>query len=198
MTNGSGRCHLHGGKSLRGIAHPNWKTGRYSKWLGDKVLDKYLEAINDPELLSTRDEMAVLRARAMQILDEIDVGDSKLIWRNLRKAFRAFEKAYAANDEDRVNEHLLEVRRLVYAGGQDWEKWAELQAIFENIRRLAETERKRLVEMQQMITSERAYNFVTRLAEIVRAHVDDPKALNAISDDFRRELSRSIPANIDS
>lgn len=27
-----GRCHLHGGKSLPGIAHPNYKHGWYSKY----------------------------------------------------------------------------------------------------------------------------------------------------------------------
>lgn len=31
---GNGRCRMHGGKSLSGIAHPNYKHGRYSKvWL---------------------------------------------------------------------------------------------------------------------------------------------------------------------
>ena len=28
----NGRCNLHGGKSLMGIAHPNFKEGRYSKY----------------------------------------------------------------------------------------------------------------------------------------------------------------------
>lgn len=31
MTNGSGKCDRHGGKSLRNEAHPNWKHGRCSK-----------------------------------------------------------------------------------------------------------------------------------------------------------------------
>jgi len=31
--NHKGRCHLHGGKSLGGIAHPNFKHGRYSKYV---------------------------------------------------------------------------------------------------------------------------------------------------------------------
>jgi hypothetical protein len=28
----NGRCRLHGGRSLRGIAHPNYKHGRRSKY----------------------------------------------------------------------------------------------------------------------------------------------------------------------
>ena len=29
----NGRCYLHGGRSLLGYAHPNYKHGRYSKYL---------------------------------------------------------------------------------------------------------------------------------------------------------------------
>ncbi len=31
MANGSGRCRMHGGKSLRGPASPRWRHGRYAK-----------------------------------------------------------------------------------------------------------------------------------------------------------------------
>jgi hypothetical protein len=38
----TGRCRMHGGKSLSGIAHPNYKHGKYSKvWLARLVGEMY-------------------------------------------------------------------------------------------------------------------------------------------------------------
>jgi hypothetical protein len=38
----TGRCQMHGGKSLSGIAHPNYKHGRYSKvWIARFVGEMY-------------------------------------------------------------------------------------------------------------------------------------------------------------
>ena len=34
LRNGSGRCKLHGGASLRGPASGRWKHGRYSRYKG--------------------------------------------------------------------------------------------------------------------------------------------------------------------
>lgn len=34
-----GRCHLHGGKSLKGYGHPNYKHGRYSRFIQNMWAD---------------------------------------------------------------------------------------------------------------------------------------------------------------
>jgi len=39
----NGRCRMHGGKSLRGIASPRFKHGRYSKDLVARLAGRYLE-----------------------------------------------------------------------------------------------------------------------------------------------------------
>jgi hypothetical protein len=38
----AGRCQMHGGRSLSGIAHPNYKHGKYSKvWIARFVGEMY-------------------------------------------------------------------------------------------------------------------------------------------------------------
>jgi hypothetical protein len=37
-----GRCNLHGGKSLPGITHPNYKHGWYSKYMHRGIIIKLL------------------------------------------------------------------------------------------------------------------------------------------------------------
>jgi hypothetical protein len=39
----NGRCRMHGGKSLHGIASPRFKHGRYSKYLFARLAGRYLE-----------------------------------------------------------------------------------------------------------------------------------------------------------
>lgn len=54
----NGRCYLHGGKSLRLFAHPNYKHGRYSKYSGileteraerqrKRILEKRMKALDE-------------------------------------------------------------------------------------------------------------------------------------------------------
>ena len=65
-------------------------------------------------------------------------------------------------------------------GIADYQAWAELLRAIETRRRLAETERRRLEAMEQMITSERAMLLVAALVDAVRRHVDDRDVLDAI------------------
>jgi len=71
---GRKRCALHGGKSLVGVAHPAYRHGRRSRYLRNLagVLKAgYRAALDDPELLSLREEVALLTARTVQLLDRL-------------------------------------------------------------------------------------------------------------------------------
>lgn len=72
----------------------------------------------------------------------------------------------------------------------DPDGWPEIVSLIEQRRKLVETERKRLVEMQQMITAEQAAVLIAALTDAVRRHVDDPDALAAIASEFDRLLAR--------
>lgn len=61
-TVGGTVCKFHGGASLQGIASPQFKTGRYSKYLPTKLAESYHIAIEDPELLSLRHEIGMVDA----------------------------------------------------------------------------------------------------------------------------------------
>src|SRR4051812_792158 len=57
---GRSRCRLHGGATPRGIASPHFIDGRYSLEFPPRLRSRYVEACNDPELLSLRDDVAVI------------------------------------------------------------------------------------------------------------------------------------------
>jgi hypothetical protein len=109
----NGRCHVHGGATPAGIASPHYKDGRRSRYL--KNLPKelgagYRAALADPELLSLREEAALLTVRIMWLLNRLKDTppgpDYGAVWTELRDVIQDKAKVTAA-----------EVRRLIKLQG---------------------------------------------------------------------------------
>ena len=62
----------------------------------------------------------------------------------------------------------------------------ELADLLDQSRKLVESERKRYVEMQQMLTTEQAMTMLAMVVETIRRHVTDRAALAAISADIAK------------
>lgn len=187
----NGRCRLHGGKSLGGLMSGTFKHGRYSKYLPTRMLDRYRDAQDDTELLAMREEIALLDARLTDVLSRVDTGEAGELWSQARDAYSALTDALQKKDADGINYSMVTLGRLLGRGQADWAAWREITNLLEQRRKLVESERKRLVEMQQMITAEQAVNYASALALAVKEHVTDPGLLSKINEDFRRLLSRN-------
>lgn len=72
------------------------------------------------------------------------------------------------------------------------EVWKELVDLFEQRRKLAESERKRMVEMQQMMTLQQGQAFLAAVVDSIRRNVSDRKALGAISADIARLAANTV------
>jgi hypothetical protein len=64
--------------------------------------------------------------------------------------------------------------------------WPEITTLIEQRRKLVESERKRLVELQQVVTADQAMLLIRAVVASVREHVRDPATLRAITDDLAR------------
>ncbi|MBD2060654.1 hypothetical protein H6F88_32445 [Oculatella sp. FACHB-28] len=184
----SGRnvCYHHGGNTPVGRALPQTKTGRYSRHIPDRLIEQYEASANDEELLSLREEVQLIDARMIDMLKRVEGGDSEEIWKRLKAEFQTFEDAMKQNDQGAVTAALAEVRRLIKRGLGDYAAWNEVKALMEQRRRLVESERKRLLDMQQFITAEKALLLISSLTEVIKKHVKDRAALAAISTEFIR------------
>src|SRR5687768_8325822 len=85
-VNGTSKCKFHGGASLVGIASPTFKTGRYSKHLPTRLAARYAEALNDPQLLELRDEIALVGTRQSELLSHLDSGLALQRWKDAQAA----------------------------------------------------------------------------------------------------------------
>ena len=187
---GRNRCHLHGGRTLVGPASGTWKDGRHSKYLPTGLRDRYAEARSDPELLSLRDDIALTDTRTGDVLSRLDAGESGERWARLGRALFQLRQSVDADDVAGTRSALDRFAGIIESGTADTEAWAELGVLIDQRRRLVEGEGKRLTQMQQYITAERAVALVAAVAEAVKRHVTDRPTLAAISAELGALLAR--------
>ncbi len=175
------RCRLHGGESVSGIASPTFKTGRYSKVLPAALAARYETSLKDEELLALRDEIALLDARLNDLLTTLKVGAARKLWDILRGHYEDLRAAMGRRDTDAAGLALRALGAAIDTGSTESESWAEIYSLIDQRRRLAESEGKRLVQMQQVITTEQALVLLSRIQQAIVENVTDKRALAAIA-----------------
>lgn len=192
----NGRCKMHGGKSLTGIASPVLASGRYSKNLPTRMMGRYAESRQESDQLALREDIALIDARLEDMLAKVDTGESGETWKALQESVHAFDAAerkanYATTPDtrDRWKTEREEAMRTIIVlcqeGMADYAAWNEIKSLLEQRRKVSETEQKRLVAMQQMITAEQAMLMQSQVLDIIRRNVTDRSTLAAIASDFR-------------
>jgi hypothetical protein len=177
---------MHRGGAVSGIAHPQFKHGRHSKYLPVRLAERYQEALADPELLTMRHELALVDARLAELLERINHADSEQLWARARTALANYLAAQQSRDETGSQQALQALEQALNGGAEDYAAWNAIHEVIEQRRRLTESERKRLVEMQQMLSTEQAMVLLAAVVDTVRRHVTDRTALAAISADLGR------------
>ena len=188
---GRTRCRLHGGKSLAGIACSQYRSGRYSAYLPERLRARYEQAESDQELLSLKSEIALTDARLIDLLSRVDTGESGQRWATLKKAHEAFKVSRLEGDVPKMTTALARVEAVITSAVDDQQAWTEIGELIEQRRRLTESEHKRLVALGQMITAEEAMALSHRLVEILSRHVTDKRIMSAIIVEIRALMERS-------
>jgi hypothetical protein len=183
---GSSYCKVHGGHAPKGIMNPNYKTGKYSKFLPKRLQQRYVEAFNDDNLLENRESLAIMDARLQDVLKRVDTGEAGKLWSNLKQTYKDLRYAMRIQDAVATAEKLGELDTLISRGMADYAAWGEVYKVLELRKGLAESERKRLVEMNQMITAERAMLLVSAIMGAIKKHVLDKVTLGRVMLEIRR------------
>lgn len=188
-------CQVHGaGSPYKGRPGGGVMTqgGRYSKYLPARLAGRYEESSKDAELLALREEVSLVDSRLADLLKRVDTNEAGHWWKELRRVYKEFREAEGKADLAAMRASLFEWGRIIQEGINDYAAWNEVQNTLEQRRKLVESERKRLVEMQQMITSERAMLLISALVGIVQNHVTDDRAIKAISADVGKLIAIGV------
>lgn len=180
----NGRCRFHGGHHASGPMAPNWKTGRYSKWMPVRLAQRYDEARYDPELTSLIDELAVVDSRIKDLLEQLGQNEGPALWEALREAHRRMVDARDVKNTRLMQRYLNEMDRLIERGAQESALWSEITSQIDQRRRLAEAESKRLATLKQIITVQGAVALLGAIALLIKGqveqHVSDPATARAL------------------
>lgn len=194
---------MHGGKALVGVASPSFVTGQHSKNLPSRLSQTFVGALNDPDLLNLKSDIALSVSRRDDLLGRVDTGEAGELWRSLKATYAETEKqrrrwdlAGPSVEGEKAKaaffETLETVGMLISEGVQDYQAWDEVNKMTEQRRKLAETETKRLKELNQMVTTDKAMAFVGALLGIVKNRVTDRSVLSAIVRDVDDLLTSEV------
>ncbi len=179
-------CYHHGGKSLAGKDSPSYKTGRFSKYLPDRLAEKYEEALSDPELISLSNELALVDS---QLTTQLELwhesGMARDGWTRARNLFNAFRRHTNAGDQLRALDDLEALRVLLDEGNENVLAWKFIGELIESRRRLVETERKRLSDEDHAVSIDKLMLFMGALLDIIRRRVGDEGIQREIAQDVR-------------
>lgn len=211
---GTDRCVRHGGgKPLQGKpqGHQNFKTGeysnmlvfkfagqiiagktpmtkRYQKFIPERMAEKYLESVNDPEIIALNDDIALVETRIKQLIDNIDKDEPPPVWEDAKDAFNQFMMFKRLGDTKKAAETLAILEDIFMREGKEREAWDEIFQRLEQRMKLAQAEMKRRIEMQNLLNAEQAMDLVSRLLAAVN------EGAEAVIDDdtTRKELYLAV------
>ncbi len=194
-TSAKHRCKRHGGTQPTGMASPSYVNGsRCNKYrdLPSRIAGQYIEAQQDPDLLSTRNDIALCDARLADLIRRVDDGGGSAIWEALRKTDESMKEALQADDKAGFQKCLRSMHLTIKRGAADYAVWADIMDTIERRRKLSETEHKRLVAMQQMITGEQALVMVGIITGMIKAgaekHINDTRDRQAFLSEMANEM----------
>lgn len=189
-----GRCALHGGKSPAGMASPHCKGMGYSTLLPQRLVDKFVENAEDPEILSLREEIALLRVRAQELASSLQqpVGGavSGEHWGLLKELWKRFTAAMNDGKIEDAQRLATEVGGLINGGMSAAQTWEAIQSTVERISMVAFRESRRIADQDQTMTAQQAITLVASIMRSIRTHVADKDSLRRISDDMHLLLNK--------
>lgn len=188
-------CYHHGGRSLSGPGSPRWKDGTRSKYTaifaGD-ALEHYEAARDNPRYIELREEIAFLDTLIVQEATKANIGQGGPLWKDLHQSWTRFQKAADEQVAGEAGRLLEEVGKVIREGVKRYTAQREAVDLVERKRKLSESERRRITDAQQIITTQQAIAFVGAVTAAVRNHVTDRAALAAISADIARLVHQGI------
>src|SRR5215204_458912 len=148
----NGRCRMHGGLTPRGTDLPQFKTGRYSRSLPDRMVERYRAALADEERHDLRDESALSETKVADLLSKMDRGESDELWIRLRTLEQQVRRASEAGE--RRAELLGEILTLIRRGGTEAMSWRDVERWVARKQRVVETDMRVAQVKQEMVSVE--------------------------------------------
>lgn len=182
----NGRCKMHGGKSLRGIEHPNYKHGKASRYLPAGLVEKFEAIMADPDYVRQREQIAILDIMLMEQLTDWSEGGGGNIFVKLQQKREEYYDARSRTDTKAMVAITNAVMDLIGSGYAKTMAAKEVRDTMEQRRKLTESERKLMIEERTMIPAPIVVLLMRRIGESIAEHVTDEMQRRSVLDDITK------------
>lgn len=186
---GRTRCHLHGGATPRGPESVHYKHGRYTKYLPPELLPAYQAALEDPDILSAREEVALLHVRVAELSKNLFTGESGTLWAQLLENHKSLLDGVQKKNATKIQQAIKDIGDTIHAGVMKTVAWQELVEAIEHKTNVQQKELRRLQILGNVITAQQAISMIHTVVGVVTKWVQDPETLDRISKDLMRMLT---------
>lgn len=184
----NGRCRLHGGASLRGVAHGQFVDGRYSKYLG-RHRRAYEELIKDEEkLLDLREHIAAMDVVAQRAAERAAALDTPDFRGNVKELVAEMEDAFDNHDADALKRAFVDLKALSQRGGSEDAALTTLGNALDRVAKRVESAWKLKISAQGMASQADMDLTHHAMLGILKEEISDKKALGRVVARFYSEL----------
>lgn len=174
-------CKHHGGASPKGVASPQFIHGRHSRYLPERIRERYLEALSDPELLNLSAEIALIDQRIGELVEIWQAGSQDDLLHLARAEFDRYIGAVEKGDEKQTATHIKKLRDLLYADAylDKAAAWDQITELMDLRRKMAETQIKK--DRALDFTLEDANLLIVFIQTSIIRYVSNPKERSALA-----------------
>lgn len=189
----NGKCPLHGGKSLAGIASPAFVNGKTSKYLDclPDTLAKHFDP-DAPRLVELTEDLALLKAGILELLERAKSEDAGMAkWKEAAAAFGQFVKARDRKQAKVMVQQLDVLERLLVAGAAAETDRAQVWDLIDRRARAVAVESRRRKDEHDMVERSEFARFAAALLKVIAGHIEDRQLRQTMQDDLLRILALS-------
>jgi len=182
-------CRVHGGKALKGFAHPSTTHGEFSKHLPARYLDVASRALDSENLRTNRNQIALMDSRADELFSKLaDGGHGE----SLKVALASAKKLRGMTKDAKRLKVLDEMIEVLKQGiGEDL-IWNDLLDLWEQRRKTVDTDSKIAFRKSVALSAEQALALAAVVVQAARDFIRDPNDLRA----FASRIEANTPGGL--
>lgn len=202
---GETRCRKH--RRPSGEANGRWRGGTSRafarQFLPERLLDRFDQVVNDPEISSVRELLAIASVRWSELLEKLETLESRKAWERFGECLDELElKVSELKDKDAqlIRPFLDEMRRHYKSALQEHLVWDQILETMEQHRKLADTEQKREANLQANLTARQSIALFNHLFRVLVEEIPDLEQRRRIGLRINELLNfeRALPAEVKS
>lgn len=176
-TRGYHKCWHHGARqslAMRGPANPNFVNGATAKYHDHALAGiKYVEALQNPDLLNNTNEIALIEALIQQAGTDLKGVIDPDLWEQMQGATTDFRDALRAKDTPAQMKAFATIERLTARGVKGSGTVRAVREMVQERNRLV-VDQNRINQMtENTVTREQVIGFIMAVADLINKKVRD-------------------------